>query len=54
VAALVASCREPIQYGGPIVVDEAGLHARLNVLCRVATAGQAQAECSRVSARHDE
>ncbi len=32
-ALFVGACVEPIQYGGPIPIDAAGLQARLSHLC---------------------
>jgi hypothetical protein len=40
-----AACREPTQYGGPIPIDEAGMHARMHALCRAGMAGHAGAKC---------
>ena len=32
-AALLTGCVEPVQYGGPIAVDQAGVQARLEAQC---------------------
>ena len=34
-ALALAGCVEPVQYGGPIPIDHAGLRARLERLCGV-------------------
>lgn len=42
----VAGCVEPVQYGGPIAVDHAGVAARYAKLCRVrGGAGDPAAGC---------
>ena len=32
---LWTGCAPPTQYGGPIVIDQAGLKSRLTILCRL-------------------
>ncbi len=44
-ASLVLERREPGQYGGPIAVDQAALHARLQALCRAGMSQRATGRC---------
>jgi hypothetical protein len=44
-ALAAAACSEPIQYGGPIAIDEAGMQTRMRALCRAGMAGHAEAKC---------
>jgi len=42
---LVVGCKAPIQYGGPIPIDNGGLGGRLASLCRAGMGGRAQSGC---------
>jgi hypothetical protein len=44
-------CTEPVQYGGPIAVDNAGVGARVRLLCKVTTGGHTEGRCLEAHAR---
>jgi hypothetical protein len=50
----VSACRPPIQYGGPIPIDEAGMQARMRALCRAGMGGHTEAKCEGVANGHEE
>ncbi|MBV9946745.1 MAG: hypothetical protein JOZ69_07855 [Myxococcales bacterium] len=45
-ATTLAACVEPVQYGGPIAVDEAGLGRRIRVVCGLGIHRSAEATCA--------